>query len=151
MGNTVKRKARVARKSVKLNGRLTLFRSSTVLKRQLYLCQLTSVIKYGKFTGVSNYALNQWGKAIRYVDDGRLDIDNNRNERAIKPFVVGRKSWLFSKTANGANASATLYSIVETAKANGLIPYDYLMHVMDKVMHGETDPEQLLPWKVNLG
>jgi len=97
-----------------------------------------------------NYALNQWDKAIRYVDDGRLDIDNNRSERAIKPFVVGRKSWLFSKTANGANASATLYSIVETAKANGLIPYDYLMHVMEKIMHGETDPEQLLPWNVEL-
>jgi transposase len=65
--------------------------------------------------------------------------------------VVGRKSWLSSKTANGANASATLYSIVETAKANGLIPYDYLMHVMVKIMQGETDLEQLLPWSVDLG
>lgn len=98
-----------------------------------------------------NYALNQWERAIRYVDDGRLDIDNNRSERAIKPFVIGRRNWMFSKTANGANASATLYSIVETAKANGLIPYDYLMHMMDKIVNGETDPEQLLPWKVVLG
>ena len=98
-----------------------------------------------------NYALNQWDKAIRYCDDGRLDIDNNRSERAIKPFVMGRRAWLFSQTANGANASATLYSIVETAKANGLIPYDYLIHVMDKIMHGETDPEQLAPWSVKLG
>lgn len=97
-----------------------------------------------------NYALNQWEKAIRYCDDGRLDIDNNRSERAIKPFVMGRRAWLFSQTANGANASATLYSIVESAKANGLVPYDYLMHVMNKIMHGETDPEQLLPWNVNL-
>jgi transposase len=97
-----------------------------------------------------NYALNQWEKAIRYCDDGRLDIDNNRSERAIKPFVMGRRAWLFSQTANGANASATLYSIVESAKANGLVPYDYLMHVMNKIMHGETDPEQLLPWSVNL-
>ena len=76
--------------------------------------------------------------------------DNNRSERAIKPFVMGRRAWLFSQTANGANASATLYSIVESAKANGLVPYDYLMHVMNKIMHGETDPEQLLPWSVNL-
>jgi len=98
-----------------------------------------------------NYALNQWDRAIRYCDDGRLDIDNNRSERAIKPFVMGRKAWLFSQTANGANASATLYSIIETAKANGLVPYDYLMHVMEQIMAGNTDPEQLLPWNVNLG
>ena len=98
-----------------------------------------------------NYALNQWDKTIRYCDDGRLDIDNNRSERAIKPFVMGRKAWLFSQTANGANASATLYSIVETAKANGLVPYDYLVHVMEKIMQGDTEPEQLLPWNVNLG
>jgi transposase len=98
-----------------------------------------------------NYALNQWDKAIRYCDDGRLDIDNNRSERAIKPFVMGRRAWLFSQTANGANASVTLYSIVETAKANGLIPYDYLMHVMDKIMHGQTDSEQRAPWNVKIG
>ena len=62
-----------------------------------------------------NYALNRWDKAIRYCDDGRLDIDNNRSERATKPFVMWRKAWLFSQTANGAYASATLYSIIETA------------------------------------
>jgi len=98
-----------------------------------------------------NYALNQWDKTIRYCDDGRLDIDNNRSERAIKPFVMGRKAWLFSQTANGANASATLYSIIETAKVNGLVPYDYLVHVMEKIMQGDTEPEQLLPWNVKLG
>ncbi|MGJ8648710.1 MAG: IS66 family transposase, partial [Marinomonas colpomeniae] len=65
------------------------------------------------------YCKNQWYKLIRYIDDGHLTIDNNRAERAIKPFVIGRKNWLFSKTANGANASAILYSIIETAKANG--------------------------------
>ena len=97
-----------------------------------------------------NYALNQWEKAIRYCDDGRLDIDNNRSERAIKPFVMGRKAFLFSKTAKGANASATLYSIVQTAIANGLVPYDYLMHVMEKIMNGENDPEKLAPWNVTL-
>lgn len=97
-----------------------------------------------------NYALNQWDKAIRYCDDGRLDIDNNRSERAIKPFVMGRKAWLFSQTANGANASATLYSIIETAKANGLVPYDYLTHVMNQITAGNTDPEELLPWNVDL-
>jgi len=58
---------------------------------------------------------------------------------------------LFVRTANGANASATLYSLVETARANGLVPYDYLMHVMNEITAGNTDPEKLLPWNVNLG
>jgi hypothetical protein len=61
------------------------------------------------------YSLNQWPKLIRYIEDGNLNIDNNRAERAIKHFVIGRKNWLFSNTANGAHASATLYSIIETA------------------------------------
>jgi transposase len=64
---------------------------------------------------------------------------------------MGRRAWLFSQTARGANASATLYSIVQSAKANGLVPYDYLMHVMNEIMAGNTDPQHLLPWKVNLG
>lgn len=66
------------------------------------------------------YSLNQWHKLVRYVDDSNLAIDNNRTERAIKPFVIGRKNWLFSNATSGANASAILYSIIETAKANGL-------------------------------
>ena len=60
-----------------------------------------------------NYSLNQWHKLTRYTEDGRLNIDNNRAERAIKPFVIGRKNWLFSNTARGAQASAKLYSIIE--------------------------------------
>ncbi|MCP4300039.1 MAG: IS66 family transposase, partial [Gammaproteobacteria bacterium] len=72
------------------------------------------------------YTLGQWEKLERYLEDGHLQIDNNRVERAVKPFVIGRKNWLFSNTANGAKASAMLYSIIETAKASGLVPYDYL-------------------------
>jgi hypothetical protein len=97
-----------------------------------------------------NYAINQWSKFIRYIEDGRIDIDNNRSERAIKPFVIGRKGWLMSQTANGANTSAVLYSLIETAKACGIKPYDYLVHVMQKMMEGNVDPEEILPWKVNL-
>ncbi len=70
--------------------------------------------------------MNQWSKLIVFVTDGCLNIDNNRAARAIKPFVIGRKAWLFSLTAKGATASAILYSLVETAKANGLIPFEYL-------------------------
>jgi transposase len=97
------------------------------------------------------YCLNQWEKLERYTLDGRLSIDNNRAERSIKPFVNGRKAWLFSQTANGAKASAILYSIVESAKANGLVPYDYITHLLEVFTHPEPDIEQLLPWNVKLG
>ncbi len=97
-----------------------------------------------------NYTLNQWHKLARYIEDGRLNIDNNRAERAIKPFVIGRKNWLFSNTAKGAQASATLYSIIETAKANGLVPFDYLNTLFTELpkRKPEDDISDLLPWKI---
>lgn len=98
-----------------------------------------------------NYSLNQWHKLVRYTDDGLLNIDNNRSERAIKPFVIGRKAWLFSNTGNGANASATLYSIIETAKANGLVPFDYLNTLFTELpkRKPEEDLNDLLPWELS--
>jgi transposase len=95
------------------------------------------------------YSLNQWPKLIRYIEDGNLNIDNNRAERAIKPFVIGRKNWLFSNTANGAQASATLYSMIETAKANGLVPYDYLNYLLSEIptLQPEQSIDHLLPWE----
>ena len=92
------------------------------------------------------YTLNQWQKLNCYTNDGNLNIDNNRAERAIKPFVIGRKNWLFANTANGARASAILYSIIETAKANDLIPFDYLMFLLEQVSLPDYDIEQCLPW-----
>lgn len=92
------------------------------------------------------YTLGQWPKLIRYIDDGHLSIDNNRAERAIKPLVIGRKNWLFSNTPNGADASAMLYSIVETAKANGLILYAYMVKCMKELAKAEPDIDALLPW-----
>lgn len=62
------------------------------------------------------YTLNQWTKLQVYLTDGRITIDNNRGERAIKPFVIGRKAWLFANTHGGADASAVLYSLIETAR-----------------------------------
>ena len=97
-----------------------------------------------------SYTLNQWDKLIRYTEDGMLEIDNNRAERAIKPFVIGRKNWLFSNTAKGAEASAMLYSIIETAKANGLIPYDYVQHCLTKLAEKPEDVVSLLPWNISL-
>ena len=96
------------------------------------------------------YSLGQWSKLERYIEDGNLQIDNNRAERAIKPFVIGRKNWLFSNTANGAQASAMLYSLIETAKANGLTPFDYLHHLLEEMPRNPVDIEPLLPWNVDL-
>jgi len=98
------------------------------------------------------YSINQWSHLVKYIDDGRLSIDNNRCERAIKPFVIGRKNWLFSNTVSGANASAIIYSIIETAKANDLIPFKYVQFLLEKLTTGdkEINIDDLLPWNVEL-
>ena len=98
------------------------------------------------------YSLNQWPKLTCYLEDGRLNIDNNRAERAVKPFVIGRKNWLFSNTANGAYASSILYSIVETAKSNNLVPFEYLHHILTNLSEPQDDEglNELLPWNVSL-
>ena len=98
-----------------------------------------------------SYSLNQFDKFQRYLEDGRLSIDNNRAERAIKPFVIGRKAWLFSNTCNGAHASAILYSLVETAKGNGLVVHDYISKCLHHIAEQPTNLEPLLPWNVERG
>ena len=82
------------------------------------------------------YLLNQWPKLTGYLEDERIPIDNNATERAIRPFVIGRRNWLFSDTPRGAAASANLYSLIETAKASGLEPYHYLRHILSRLIHG---------------
>ncbi len=96
------------------------------------------------------YSLRQWTKLTRYIENGNLNIDNNRAERAVKPFVIGRKNWMFSNTANGANASAILYSLIETAKANGLVPFDYIKHLLDELSKQPDSIDYLLPWNADL-
>ncbi|EDP98834.1 hypothetical protein KT99_14390 [Shewanella benthica KT99] len=98
-----------------------------------------------------HYTINQWPKLSRYLEDGRLNIDNNRAERAVKPFVIGRKNWLFNHNHRGAEASAILYSIIETAKANGLTPFDYIERCLEQLSHPNCDLSSLLPWRVKLG
>jgi transposase len=97
-----------------------------------------------------NYLAADWPRLIRYLDDGRVEISNVLCENAIRPFVIGRKAWLFSDTPAGAHASAKLYSIVETAKASGLEPYAYLRHIFEKLPQATkpADTEALLPWNV---
>lgn len=101
-----------------------------------------------------NYCLNQWDKLIAFLQDGRLDIDNNRSERSIKPFVIGRKNWLFANTPRGAKVSSIAYSMVETAKENGLKPFEYLTYLFERLPNIETDDpralDALLPWSETL-
>jgi hypothetical protein len=94
---------------------------------------------------------NQWPKLTAFLQDGRLEIDNNRSERAIKPTVIGRKNFLFSNTPRGAKASAVLYSIVETAKANRLKPEAYLQYLFEQLpqlpnLQDAAALEKLAPW-----
>ena len=98
-----------------------------------------------------SYTLNQWDRLTAYLKDGILSMDNNAAENAIRPFVVGRKNWLFAGTTEGAEASAALYSLIETAKANGLEPYAYLRYIFSKLPLAKTfdDYEALLPWNLS--
>jgi len=85
---------------------------------------------------------------MHYLDDGRLEIDNNRSERLMKPFAVGRKNWLFAGNQQGARASANLLSLIETAKAHELNPYHYLRHLFTHLPAAKTleQIEALLPY-----
>lgn len=101
------------------------------------------------------YTLNQEPYLRRYLDDGHLSIDNTSAERAIKNFAVGRRNWLFAKSIRGADASAVVYSITETALLNGLKPYVYLTYVLDQIRQMGPFPkpkelDRLLPWSDNL-
>jgi transposase len=93
------------------------------------------------------YALKNWPHLIRYLENGHVPMDNNAAENAIRPFVVGRKNWLFSGHPTGARASSCLYSLIETAKACGLKPYDYLRYLFDNIPFAKTEAEYeaLLP------
>ena len=95
-----------------------------------------------------SYTLGQWSKIIRFLDSPYLTPDNNAAERSIKPFVVGRKNWLFSGSPTGAKASSLFYSLIETAKANDLNPYGYLYWIFEQYAGKDDnfDKEKLLPW-----
>lgn len=107
--------------------------------------QVTTQNALGKAIG---YLASNWSKLERYIELGYLPIDNNAAERAIRPFVIGRKNWLFSDTPKGATASAQLCSLVETAKANGQEPYAWLRHALERLPQASSveDFETLLPW-----
>ena len=98
-----------------------------------------------------SYSMGQWPRIEAYLQDPRLTPDNNIAENAIRPFAVGRKNWLFSGSPRGAKASAVLYSLIETAKANSLNPYEYLIQVFERIplVKKLSDLEELLPWSLS--
>ena len=97
------------------------------------------------------YTLNQWPRLMIYCKDGRLQIDNNAVENKIRPFAIGRKNWLFSSSQQDAGASANLYSLIESAKANDLNEYAYLKYIFTELPKAlcVEDYEKLLPWNVD--
>jgi transposase len=107
-------------------------------------------IPSGKLGEALHYLLGQWPKLIRYVDDGRVAIDTNVAENAIRPFALGRRNWLFADTVNGAKASASLYTLVQTCRANEIEPYAYLRRLFAELPAAETVEqfEALLPWNL---
>ena len=101
-----------------------------------------------------DYALEQWPYIMHVLDDGRFEITNNRAERGIRPFAVGRKNWLFSDSPRGAHASAIIYSVIRTAMANGLKPYAYLEWLFSEMPGHDLTLEgavsRFMPWSADV-
>lgn len=114
---------------------------------------VSKVMKGSTTRKAMEYTLNQWASLMGYCEHGHLNISNVLAENAIRPFAVGRKAWLFADTPRGAAASATCYSLIETAKANQLEPYAYIHYVLTHIGAADTLEkwEALLPWNVPLG
>ena len=107
--------------------------------------------KGSKLEEAVRYSLNQKQRLMAYLDNGEVPISNNLAENAIRPFTLGRKNWLFCDTPKGAEASAIVYSLVESAKANGIEPFAYLQHVLVQLpylgkSHSHEELESLMPW-----
>ena len=143
-----------AAREMSVEARLSLRRerSRPVLARieALLLAHLHSVLPGSLLGQALHYLSEQWPKLVRFVDDGDFPIDNNACENAIRPFVVGRRNWLFADTVGGATASANLYSLIESAKANGIEPYQYLRALFAALPKASCleDYEALLPWRI---
>jgi transposase len=97
-----------------------------------------------------NYSLSQWDKMIVYLESPYLTPDNNACENAIRPFVLGRKNWMFNKSPEGAESSCGMFTLIETAKQNGINPLKYLLAVFEKAPYADSleDWEKLLPWNI---
>jgi hypothetical protein len=114
--------------------------------------KVTTVLPKSPLGTAITYTLNLWPRLTTYLEDGHIEIDNNKVENAIRPFVIGRKGWLFSGSPRGAHASATLYTLVETAKANKLEPWAYLNYLFEKLPLAKSEQAlmDLLPQNLKM-
>lgn len=154
IGKLYAAEARVRQSMPERRLRLRVRYSTRVLKyiEQLLLKHLHAVAPASLLGKALNYLSSQWPRLTRYIENGNWPIDNNLCENAIRPFVVGRKGWLFADTVGGATASANLYSLIETCKANEIEPYQYLIELFRALPRATTvdDYEALLPWNMRL-
>ena len=110
---------------------------------------LTGLPKKGELTVAIRYALSNWTALTRYRDDGRIEVDNNAAERALRTVALGRKNWLFAGSDDGGDRAAAIYGILGTASLNGLNPEGYLQHVLEHIPdHPINRIDELLPWHI---
>jgi transposase len=114
------------------------------------LIRKSEVPEAGRLGEAIKYTLNQWDKLKAYLESYHLTPDNNASENAIRPFVLGRKNWLFNKSPSGADSSCGMFSLIETAKQNGLVPWNYLNILFEKAPYASSreEWEELLPWNI---
>ena len=148
----IERRAKEMSNDARKNLRQT--ESLEVLDKILDLCEkkLPNLSESSKTAVAIKYMTDNWDGLLIYTTDGKLNISNSPAEQVIRPFAIGRKNWLFSNTQNGAESSAILYSIVQTAKANGLDPFTYIKSTLQKLpfVKDEEDLEGLMPFKQGL-
>ena len=112
---------------------------------------LTKLSRKSDVTQAIHYALGRWTQLVRYCDDGRLEADNNAAERALRTVALGRKNYLFAGSNAGGDRAAAMYSLIGSAKLNGIDPEAYLSLVLSRIAdHPITRIDELLPWNVGL-
>jgi len=150
----IEARAKANNLSPEQRGELRRNQSALVIQRieSLLMRHLHRVLPESLLGKALHYLHGQWPKLVRFLNDGRFPIDNNVAENTLRPFVLGRKNWLFSDTVAGAKASANLYSLIESAKANAVEPYAYLCALFQALPHATTvdEVEALLPWNIRL-
>ena len=109
----------------------------------------TTLSRKSELAKAIRYALSNWVALTRYCEDGRLEIDNNAAERALRAVALGRKNWLFAGSDDGAERAAAIYTLLGTAKLNDLNPESYLRYVLERIAdHPINKIEELLPWNL---